>query len=94
MEAQLEVKAIFCRIKECKWKLAKKTPTKLLRRRLNSRKSLHDQWLGGWEVLTECLEKESLGDPGGYGLSKQEVVLRLCTFIPTFMSVSNQDLKH
>ena len=24
MEAQLEVKAIFSRIKECKWKLAKK----------------------------------------------------------------------
>ena len=83
MEAQLEVKAIFCRIKECKWKLAKKKKKKkLLRRRLNSRKRL-----GSWEVLMECLEKESLGDPGGYGLSKQEVVLRLCTDIYPYFYV-------
>lgn len=82
MEAQLEVKAILCIIKECNWKLAKK---RLLRRRLNSRRRLHGQWLRGWEGLIECLEKESLDDPRGYDLSKQEVVLRLCTdFYPYF----------
>ena len=85
MEAQLEVKAILCRIKECNWKLAKKKKKQLPRRRLNSRRRLHGQWLRGWEGLMECLEKESLDDPRGYGLSKQEVVLRLCTdFYPYF----------
>ena len=63
----------------------KNNNNKLLRRRLKSRKRLHDQWLGGWEVLMECLEKESLDDPRRYGLSKQAFVLSLCTdFYPYF----------